>query len=68
MSDENGSPARRSLLFAWSPAGYHVHELDGDPPEVGSELAHEGRRLLVIKIGSSPFPGDGRRCAYTVGA
>jgi hypothetical protein len=68
VTDENGSPRRRSLLLAWSPYGYHLHELDGDPPEVGAEFDHEGQRLLVIKVAGSPLPGDHRRCAYTVGA
>jgi hypothetical protein len=68
VTDENGSAVRRSLLLAWSPQGYHLHELDGDPPELGAELEHDGRRLLVVKVGASPLPGDRRRCAYTVGA
>jgi len=68
VSDGTRRFGRRSLLFAWSPAGYHLRELDGDPPEVGGELFEDGHRLLVVKVGSSPLPGDRRRCAYTVGA
>lgn len=68
VTDDNGSPTPRSLLLAWSPSGYHLHELDGDPPDVGTELERDGHRLLVIKVGTSPLPGDRRRCAYTVGA
>jgi hypothetical protein len=68
VSDESGTPGARSLLFAWSPQGYHLRELDGEPPEVGTELADDGHRLLIVKIGASPLPGDRRRCAYSVGA
>jgi len=68
VAEGNGSPPRQTLLFAWSPAGYRLRELDGDPPAVGAELVEDGRRLLVVKVGSSPLPGDRRRCVYTVGA
>jgi hypothetical protein len=68
VPDENGAEPVRSLLFAWSPSGYRLRELDGDPPEVGSELDDDGHRILVDKVGPSPLPGDRRRCAYSVGA
>jgi hypothetical protein len=67
VDDKNGQHGR-SLLFAWSPAGYRLRELDGDPPEVGSELVDDGHRILIVKVGPSPLPGDRRRCAYSVGA
>jgi hypothetical protein len=53
------------LLFLGKPTGYELHERDGDPPQVGSEVEVDDRRLQVTKIGPSPLPGDGRRCAYT---
>lgn len=68
VSAENGQEHKTTLLFAWSPTGYHLHELAGEPPQVGSELEHDGQRLLIVKIGASPLPGDPRRCAYSVGA
>jgi hypothetical protein len=68
MGEENGTQPRRSLLFAWSPQGYRLRELAGEPPEVGSELEDDGHRLLIVKVGASPLPGDRRRCAYSVGA
>jgi len=64
----NGNATRRWLLFAWSPAGYQLRELEGEPPEIGSELEENGHRLVVVKVGGSPLPGDRRRCAYTMGA
>ena len=57
----------RYLLFAWSPAGYVLHEREGDPPPVGSELDEDGYRLVVTKVGPSPLPDDARPCAYTSG-
>ena len=53
------------LLFLGKPTGYELRERDGEPPPVGSELEVDERRLQVTKIGPSPLPGDGRRCAYT---
>jgi hypothetical protein len=65
--NENGSGQRTYLLFLWSPTGYSVREQEGDPPMVGSELEENGQRLVITKIGSSPFPGDRRHCAYSMG-
>ena len=67
MGEGNGTVVRRSLLFAWSPRGYRLRELEGDPPRVGSELEDDGQLLTVIKVGPSPLPGDERLCAYTIG-
>ncbi|HEY3184010.1 MAG TPA: hypothetical protein VGJ77_14310 [Gaiellaceae bacterium] len=66
MSDENGSGGGY-LLFVWSPGGYTLRELDGDPPAVGHEFEDGDRTLVVSKIGASPLPGDSRRCAFSVG-
>jgi hypothetical protein len=52
------------VLFLWSPTGYTLREAAGPPPSVGHELEHGGRRLVVVKIGASPLPGDTRPCAY----
>jgi hypothetical protein len=56
------------LLFVWSPAGYSLREMDGEPPQVGHEFEDDDRKLVVNKIGVSPYPGDTRTCAYSVGA
>jgi hypothetical protein len=55
------------VLFVWSPAGYTLRELDGDPPHVGDELDDNGHTLIVNKLGASPLPGDDRTCAFSVG-
>jgi hypothetical protein len=67
MSEENGSGRSGYLLLVWSPAGYTVREREGEPPEVGQEVTEDGRELVVTKVGASPFPGDPRRCAYSLG-
>ena len=67
MHEENGSTRRHYLLFVWSPNGYSLREVDGDPPEVGHEFEDDGRTLVVSKVGASPLPNDGRRCAYSLG-
>jgi hypothetical protein len=64
MTEDNGSKPRSYLLFLWSPTGYTLRELDGEPPTVGVET-EEG--LVVTKVGSSPYAGDARACAYTMG-
>jgi len=55
------------VLFVWSPAGYTLRELEGDPPQLGDEIEDDGRTLVVNKIGASPLPGDTRTCVYSVG-
>jgi hypothetical protein len=67
MVEENGHGRRGYVLFVWSPTGYTLREAEGDPPRVGSEFEDNGRRLVISKIGASPFPGDTRPCAYSVG-
>jgi hypothetical protein len=64
MPDENGSGNRGYLLFVWSPTGYTLRELEGEPPRVGDEI-EDG--LVVSKVGISPLPGDARACAYSMG-
>lgn len=55
------------LLFLWSPAGYTLREMEGDPPVVGYEFAEGDNTLVVNKIGVSPLPGDTRACVFSVG-
>ena len=69
MPEQNGSGGREQghLLLVWSPSGYTLRELPGDPPPVGHELEDEGGTLVITKIGPSPFPGDSRPCAFSIG-
>jgi hypothetical protein len=62
MSDGNGY-----VLFVWSPAGYSLREVPGEPPEIGHQFDENERTLVVSKIGVSPLPGDRRRCVFAVG-
>lgn len=55
------------LLFVWSPAGYTLREMEGDPPPLGHEFEDGDATLVVNKIGSSPLPGDTRTCVFSVG-
>ena len=57
--------AARYLLFVTKPTGYELAEREGEPPATGStiELDDVGR-FEVVKIASSPLPGDSRLCAY----
>ena len=73
MSDTEGSPGASvpgmsgHVVFVWSPSGYTLREVDGDPPSVGEEFEADGRTLVVTKVGASPLPGDARQCAFSVG-
>jgi hypothetical protein len=66
---ENGpappeSPSRH-LVFLRAGAGYELREAEGPPPHAGDE--HEpapGERYVVVKVGPSPLPRDGRPCAF----
>jgi hypothetical protein len=55
------------ILFVWSPGGYTLREMDGEPPAIGDELEDGGRKLVITKLGASPLPGDARPCAFSVG-
>jgi hypothetical protein len=52
------------LLFIWKPTGYELHEEQGDPPAVGSEVEADNGTLRVTKIAPSPLPNDSRQCVY----
>ncbi len=52
------------VVFVWKTSGYELHERDGEPPQIGSEIEEDGSRFTVAKLGPSPLPGDTRRCAY----
>jgi hypothetical protein len=67
MPEQNGSGRRGYVLFLWSPTGYTIRELEGDPPQVGQEVEDGDRTLVVTKVGSSPLPGDTRPCVYSLG-
>jgi hypothetical protein len=66
MADENGK-SRGYWLFVWSPTGYSLRELEGEPPPVGHEFEDAGRMLVVTKVGASPFPADTRPCVFSIG-
>jgi hypothetical protein len=64
MAAANGSSPRGYVLFVWSPTGYTLREVAGEPPSVGEEM-EDG--LVVTKVGSSPYPRDSRLCVYSMG-
>lgn len=67
MAEENGTQGSPGhLLFVWSSAGWTLQERPGDPPAVGSTVEDGEVVLQISKVGPSPYPGDRRRCAYTV--
>ena len=59
MADATGH-----LLFLTKPTGYELAERDGDPPATGSTIElDDAGRFEVVKVASSPLPGDSRPCA-----
>ncbi|MGH3065505.1 MAG: hypothetical protein ACRDOF_04305 [Gaiellaceae bacterium] len=45
---------------------YRLFEIEVSALAVGDALELEGRGYVVARIGRSPLPGDGRRCAYVL--
>ena len=66
VSAGNGT-SRAYVMFVWSPSGYSLRELEGDPPAVGDEIEDGDVTLVVTKVGASPFPADSRPCVYSIG-
>jgi hypothetical protein len=53
------------LLFVGKTTGYELRDAEGDAPEPGATVELDGDgSYWVSKVGPSPRPGDGRRCAY----
>jgi len=66
---ENGPPApeppRRYVVFLRAGSRYELREAEGPPPGPGEEIEPEpGERYVVVKVGASPLPRDGRPCAF----
>jgi hypothetical protein len=57
-------PVDGHVLFVADPAGYRLLQRDGAPPPRGETLELDGGRFRVVRLGPSPLPGDGRRCAF----
>jgi hypothetical protein len=55
------------LLFVWTPRGYELREREGEPPELGTFVDEDGKRMRVAKIAPSPLPQDERVCVYLLG-
>jgi len=47
-----------------SPDGYRLLQREGPPPERGASVELDEGPLVVLRLGPSPLPGDGRRCVY----
>lgn len=61
-------PEQSYLLFLSKATGYELREEAGDAPSAGSEIEVDDETLRITKVGPSPLPGDGRRCAYSQSA
>jgi hypothetical protein len=56
------------VIMLWGTSGWTLQEREGEPPAAGERFEDAGKRLEVSKVGSSPLPGDRRRCVYTTAA
>jgi chromosome segregation ATPase len=58
--------ASSHLLFRQRADGYELVAHEGPPPPVGSEIrsADADQSFIVLNVGTSPFPGDPRPCAF----
>lgn len=55
------------VLFVWTPTGYQLRELEGEPPKPGERIELDDKSLEITKLGVSPLPGDDRVCAFSNG-
>ena len=60
-----GEPPSPALAFVPG-ASYRLVEVDRPGLEPGDSLEIDEEEYLVGRVGPSPLPGDGRRCAYLV--
>jgi hypothetical protein len=52
------------VVFVSSPDGYRLLQRDGPVPDRGTALELDDGVHLVLRLGTSPLPGDRRRCAF----
>ena len=65
LQEHNPGPAPNGwVAFVSSPDGYRLLERNGPLPPRGAVLELEGGSVVVLRLGPSPLPGDGRRCAF----
>jgi len=57
-------PETQHLLFLAGPEGYDVVEQAGPALEVGAEIELDEGRFTVLRVGASPLPSLGWRCAF----
>jgi hypothetical protein len=61
---ESGAEPERCVLFVPTVEGYRLVPLEVAPPRAGDRVELEGEAFDVLRVGPSPLPGDGRRCAF----
>ena len=57
-------PEAGYVLFVPTGDGYRLLSRSGQPPEVGNAIGTSGGALVVVRLGTSPLPGDRRPCVY----
>lgn len=57
-------PASACVLFVPSASGYRLVPLERPPPQLGEQIDLAGETFVVLRVGRSPLPGDGRPCAF----
>ena len=57
-------PTLPAVLFLPSPAGYRILETDAAAPPAGARVELPNGVFRVLRLGTSPFPGDARPCAF----
>ena len=68
LAPRRPGPGDIASFLALVPAtdGYRLVALEGTLPAPGEglDLPEDDRRLVVVRLGRSPYPGDARPCAY----
>lgn len=65
LTESTVAPQTETASLAFVPGTrYSLVELEPTPVEAGGVLVVDGVEYVVTRVGSSPLPGDERRCAF----
>ncbi len=69
LEAEEPEAASRELayvLYLAGPSGYRLATVFGRLPLAGDQVVDDGATAEVLRVGSSPLPGDHRPCVFAV--
>ena len=65
MATEGAGDDSSLAYVALVPGGrYRLVEREDGPPALGGQIVVDEDAFRIVRLGSSPLPGDRRRCAF----